>query len=234
MTLIHVPTPIESATWPDELPARVVVPAGFTLRVPEVLDLTNTDVVINGTLIVEPGAYVLPPASETATGGVELATNAETVAGAASNLASTPAGVAAAIAAIGAVSVPFDDVSNTEIINGTTYRTHRMQLLSGGSPVSERVLVLAWPSNSTGQPDFSTAKGWSNAYSEFGQWDLGLLQRWNTGLPTASLLLTNANGRFEYRMEVQDGVPGSTNPYLAVMGVDGAVRVTDQWGTIAP
>ena len=134
MSLIRIPTAIEQAMWPDDLPAGIVVPADYTWFVPGDIDLSGTDVVVNGNIQF---ATAQPPAADTDTAGlVELATAAEDTTGTASNLASTPAGVAAAIAAIGAVSVPFDDVSNTEIINGTTYRTHRMQLLSGGSPVS--------------------------------------------------------------------------------------------------
>lgn len=163
------PSAVEQAMWPDALPATVIVPAGFTLFVPDDLDLSETDLVVNGAVMLplsSPGA-----ASETVAGLVELATEAEAVSGTDTGRAVTPAGLAAAVAEIPTGQEPaFDEVEFTELgrRSGTGWCILCTFKKDGGVITTrERVTVVLGVNNQASGVEMSAVTGGAS-YSVYG------------------------------------------------------------------
>lgn len=128
--------------WPDDLPADLRVPVGYTLYVPGDLDLDGTTLIVDGTVSLPPVPFSLLAASETAVGGVELATEAEVNAGTDAVRVVTPATLAAWTGAGGGVT--FDEVVfQVGGTDGNSTRTVTLALALNGVAVAALVGLTA-------------------------------------------------------------------------------------------
>jgi hypothetical protein len=136
----------------DDLPAEVTIPAGSTWHVPGDLDLSATDLIVQGTVSLPAPAYVPLTASTETAGLVRLATLAETRR-TSNEIAVTPGGLQAELAELEAeINASFADLPWAE-----TPQIGAKTKLAGGVGA----YGLAWGYISSANGSYATAGGYA-------------------------------------------------------------------------
>lgn len=218
--------------WPDALPANIVVPEGFTLYYPGDLDLSNTDVIVRGTLVMSVVSEPSPvAASETVAGLVELATQAEVDAGTDAQRTVTPATLANWAGLPPAAA--FDDVvftfAGTGMSSGVAVS---VEPTLGGEPAASGTLLRLY-GNPTGSTKYGHYSG-GTSYSEIGYLsgdqfsEYAAFSNDGGGLqPTGFEGRLGATGRVMFRAYDNPTPFGSINFSVVVVRPDGEIFASD-------